>query len=1778
MKAKKMQTKRVARQFFCVLLAAALLCVQLSALPRTTAVADTATTSVNFDPNGGAIRYGCVGDVGAGPEYDLNNDNREGLRTIVFPDDLIKYFEDYDPQNPYYDHAPLMTKAIDLVYENVRADKEAKRDVTNTIIFCKPGVYYFRTSVALGGYNLVINGVYGETVFVAEPNYVGFDGVESRPSNGFFTNSNFSNEYSWLQTGCITDLTIVAAEAHPSFKPTSTAKQIMDNVLSSDVKPVSQYHAFYRINMKYFALTNLTISGFDGVISYSNLDMLARLSHSTFGPTRFVLNAGTNDAFVHDNYFFGGHYTNELGLSVLPTFANGFSLATTYVSNCYLENYIFTNVGTGQAWSPYGTYSNLTMNRVYSIGMDTTITSGNSMSGCLIQNCGYNDIKAYFESKGLKKFNYNDRYWANNKWNYPTGYAILRQTDRLGGIYDDAKKEHPISIFHFTRGNTVTQNKIVCNDMENTSLIQIQNGQGGIGLTVGQQFSNERYHKGIMFTDNAFDVKNFKLEDLVYDELDYVCPNTYPKTEKRNNKVLSAGWSDNIDFEYVGPVYNMKKTVDNPNKPMCWINEDGVYISPEINRYIDISAFLTERTKKAPLSVGYTKPVGVDESRLSHLEKAYYNDLQAQLPSVFLKKDFGGKTYGGSSYTQLQRAFDYAATHDAILYIDAGKYYTDKPIVLRGGAHYRVVFDGVIIANKTTNLQGNGVFVMSADDNAPISGYFYNTRVNMNAHDTSGFYNVNFKDMWISSGEITRGQGGFTNCNFNDSILANGQINYCDRGILWRTTFEDSVFKNIYITGSTFNDPTINDATYRTYFCETDLIDSTMRSNWFEFGQFSDGKKLTGEGNTLYRGNLLDYTYNYSFGENDVFVGNTQSRAAKGNIVGHMTGSSFPIDEPDALKNSPMIMYHISNGVKVIGNALNGTMSPDTHFVEFDSPTIRYRDAQGNEVVSISNARVVANLAFTNHIADRPEWVTPTPIVAFDNYDNMVYENCLNNQLLMQTVRLRSDGNVPMQLSKALVLEWAMPGADLYIDGVHHVFNVDDYVKQGLATSSTPKQLTRVPATTYPQTEIWEVGNYYTSAKSETEVKTYNFINATDKEAKNLKDEFAKKIGLVRVEPKSTFKEAVYDIVTDIDGNKSFHIDSTVNLDNSGNPIRTTQKPGYSLIFDLNKKTTDNTQQTTDGAEQNTNSKQLVSAKMSVWQDMQRSFTWTNNYPTYIIFAEDATKYYGVSFQVELYRDESDSNRASLFHIDKNTLSIAGKGTIDNVDFYRSFQLVEPATGYANYNLITADYLNKKIFAPSIKQSDCEIWGLDIECAYNPDDRTVNVSVVMDLSYRGKDTSFNPPAVTTTRIADLGTFSLNDANRKIDATPVFGYFSNWEAWVESVELVYTTDTPSECAHSFTSATLREATCTKHGVVENTCTKCDYKLLEKPAALGHKFVSTYEIPTTNTQTPYIKHACSVCDFAYHQNSTVASVEVSQSPKINYVRGESLNVSTGKLTATFTDGSKFEAQMASSMISGFDSSSTGTKTLTVTYFGATTTYDINVTDTYITAPKPEVYFVGWDKIVVNTVPGYLYSIDRVNWQSRNTFTGLASGKQYSIYSKDVSDTYSNRVSQATNVTTIATGSTPTAPSKTNSLFSGWKINDGNYTSKFVNKAVLCSKVQLSNNSTSEKAAIRLLSTIDSLKYNSAGFIVKKEGAGEKKIEIRTVYSEIRANGSAFNASKVSGTADSSYIICLELANIPKSEYNTPITFTPFWTTTDGLTIQGTARTVKVADLMK
>ncbi|MFT8888730.1 MAG: bacterial Ig-like domain-containing protein [Ethanoligenens sp.] len=82
----------------------------------------------------------------------------------------------------------------------------------------------------------------------------------------------------------------------------------------------------------------------------------------------------------------------------------------------------------------------------------------------------------------------------------------------------------------------------------------------------------------------------------------------------------------------------------------------------------------------------------------------------------------------------------------------------------------------------------------------------------------------------------------------------------------------------------------------------------------------------------------------------------------------------------------------------------------------------------------------------------------------------------------------------------------------------------------------------------------------------------------------------------------------------------------------------------------------------------------------------------------------------------------------------------------------------------------------------------------------------------------------------------------------------------------------------------------------------------------------------------------------------------SISIRSNPSTTtYVQGQNLDLTGAILTASYNDGSTQDVPITSDMVSGFNPSQTGTQTLTVTYEGQTTTFNVAVTTKTITGIK-------------------------------------------------------------------------------------------------------------------------------------------------------------------------------------------------------------------------------
>ena len=161
------------------------------------------------------------------------------------------------------------------------------------------------------------------------------------------------------------------------------------------------------------------------------------------------------------------------------------------------------------------------------------------------------------------------------------------------------------------------------------------------------------------------------------------------------------------------------------------------------------------------------------------------------------------------------------------------------------------------------------------------------------------------------------------------------------------------------------------------------------------------------------------------------------------------------------------------------------------------------------------------------------------------------------------------------------------------------------------------------------------------------------------------------------------------------------------------------------------------------------------------------------------------------------------------------------------------------------------------------------------------------------------------------------------------------------------------------------------------------------------------------------------------------------------------------------------------------------------------------------------------------------------------------------------------------------------TPTAPVQEGKVFAGW-YQDSAFTTpaaegvergyaKFVNREVLGLRTQLTAGTTAESAStnLRLLTSVDSLDYAEAGFIMTCNGVTVEKAS-STVYSSILALGEGVTAASQFADA-SAYFVTYTITDIPQSAFASEIVVTPYWVTADGVKTLGDAVTVTVNGLL-
>ncbi|MCD8006717.1 MAG: right-handed parallel beta-helix repeat-containing protein [Oscillospiraceae bacterium] len=238
------------------------------------------------------------------------------------------------------------------------------------------------------------------------------------------------------------------------------------------------------------------------------------------------------------------------------------------------------------------------------------------------------------------------------------------------------------------------------------------------------------------------------------------------------------------------------------------------------------------------------------------------------------------------------------------------------------------------------------------------------------------------------------------------------------------------------------------------------------------------------------------------------------------------------------------------------------------------------------------------------------------------------------------------------------------------------------------------------------------------------------------------------------------------------------------------------------------------------------------------------------------------------------------------------------------------------------------------------------------------------------------------------------------------------------------------------------------------------------------------------------------------------------------------------------------------------------------------------ETNVTDTVdvsetltgaysLIASKPYTFTLGISTDSTTTVPAEIASGE-----------GTAT-----MYVKVTSENIGSYTNAAYPTTSLTFGD-----NNTGYVFAGWyEDSEGTTTctsvpstdayAKFVDENVLDVWVQTTSgtSSASEKTDMRLVSTVDTLRYACVGFEITITQS--TKTSTTSVYKQLVGSSgeTVFNYSPEDICSISTYFMTYTIFNIPNSSFDTQMTIRAYWTTNDGTTVYGTARVVSVNDVM-
>ena len=154
----------------------------------------------------------------------------------------------------------------------------------------------------------------------------------------------------------------------------------------------------------------------------------------------------------------------------------------------------------------------------------------------------------------------------------------------------------------------------------------------------------------------------------------------------------------------------------------------------------------------------------------------------------------------------------------------------------------------------------------------------------------------------------------------------------------------------------------------------------------------------------------------------------------------------------------------------------------------------------------------------------------------------------------------------------------------------------------------------------------------------------------------------------------------------------------------------------------------------------------------------------------------------------------------------------------------------------------------------------------------------------------------------------------------------------------------------------------------------------------------------------------------------------------------------------------------------------------------------------------------------------------------------------------------------------------------PTEAGKVFAGYYTDD-TYTTpsngetsypKFVDEDVLKVKCQLTHlaNENDDSTRIRVVTTVDSTRYQKVGFFVSVDGGAEQEYATTKVARRIVGTDGLANLEYEPSvfSAESQYF-CAYNFTVGSAKFGTALSFTPFWVTMDGTEVRGEERTIKI-----